>query len=68
MATILLLIMAMRILYQHGAFEEHLGSHSRMDPLYNLHEEQDDLGDANLGICILSVLGSIGSEGKSFLR
>jgi hypothetical protein len=64
-ATILLLTMATRILYKYGAFEEHRESYSHMDPLYNLREEEDSLGNANLGICILSVLGSIGSEGKS---
>jgi hypothetical protein len=65
LATMVLLIMAMRIMYMYGAFEENRESFSDIDPLYHLHKEQDRLGNANLGICILSVLGSIGSEGKS---
>lgn len=65
LATMVLLIMAMRIMYKYGAFEENRGSYSHIDTLYHLREEQDRLGNANLGICILSVLGSIGSEGKS---
>lgn len=64
LATMVLLIMAMRIMYKYGAFEENSGSYSHIDPLYHLHKEQDRLGNPNLGICILSVLGSIGSEGK----
>lgn len=63
LATMVLLIMAMRIMYKYGAFEENSGSYSHIDPLYHLHKEQDRLGNPNLGICILSVLGSIGSEG-----
>jgi hypothetical protein len=66
LATMVLLIMAMRIMYNYGAFEENRGSCSHIQPLYHLHKEQDRLGNANLGICILSVLGSVGSEGKSF--
>jgi hypothetical protein len=65
LATMVLLIMSMRIMYNYGAFEENTGFYSYVDPLYHLRKEQDRLGNVNLGICILSVLGSIGSEGKS---
>jgi hypothetical protein len=65
LATVVLLIMAMRLMYKYGAFEENRESYSHMDPLHYLLKEKDHFGNVNLGICILSVLGSIGSEGKS---
>lgn len=57
-ATVTLLIVTIRVTYKFGAFEEN--SSLSTDPLHGVLKEQD-----HFGICVLSVLGSIGSEGKN---
>jgi hypothetical protein len=58
MATMMLLVATIRLLYKYGAFKEN--SCPTMDQLHGVLKEQD-----HFGICVLSVLGSIGSEGKN---
>jgi hypothetical protein len=65
-ATMMLLIVATRIMYKFGAFEENRSPDSNMDMLQHLLQERDHLGNGTLSICFLSVLGSICSEGKKF--
>jgi hypothetical protein len=52
-------------MYKFGAFEENTCIHSDVDML-QLLQQQDRVGKGTLGICFLSVLGSICSEGKNF--
>jgi len=66
LATMILLIVATRIMYRFGAFEENRTTDSDMDMLQHLLQKQDRPGSGSLGICFLSVLGSICSEGKNF--
>jgi hypothetical protein len=64
----ILLIVATRIMYRFGAFEENRTTDSDMDMLRHLLQKQDRPGSGSLGICFLSVLGSICSEGKKFAQ
>jgi hypothetical protein len=57
LATMVLLIVAVRLLHKYGAFEENGDTFSAMDRLHRLM-------NVTPGIYILSVLGSFGSEGK----
>jgi hypothetical protein len=68
LATMILLIVAARIMYNFGAFEENRTTDSDMDMLQHLLQKQDRPGSGSLGICFLSVLGSICSEGKHFAQ
>ena len=68
LATMILLIVATRIMYRFGAFEENKTIDSEMDMLQHLLQKQDRRGSGSLGICFLSVLGSICSEGKQFAQ
>ena len=68
LATTILLIVATRIMYKFGAFEETGATDSDTDTLPHLLQKQGRLGSGTLGICFLSVLGSICSEGKIFAQ
>lgn len=59
LTTVMLLIVAIRFMYKYGAFGQN--SCSSTDPLQNVLKEPD-----HFGICVLSVVGCIGSEGKNF--
>ena len=62
----ILLIVSTRIMYRFGAFEENRTTDSDMDMLQHLLHKQDRPGSGILGVCFLSVLGSVCSEGKYF--
>jgi len=55
-------------MYRFGAFEENITTDSDMDMLQHLLQKQERRGSGSLGICFLSVLGSICSEGKILLK
>jgi hypothetical protein len=64
----ILLIVATRIMYQFGAFEEDGTTDSEVDMLQQLFQKQDRPASGTMGICFLSVFGSICAEGKILLN
>jgi hypothetical protein len=55
-------------MYKFGAFEEDGATVSDMDMLQHLFQKQDRPASGTLGICFLSVFGSICAEGNILLN